>query len=76
MELTLNNLQRLICHKIQPTNQPTIVSLTDRAAEVKGDTKHKYSKLHCNQNRHYNFLSLHISDEDYELLFFSQWKKI
>ena len=23
MDLALNNLQRLICHKIQPTNQPT-----------------------------------------------------
>ena len=22
-ELVLNNLQELICHKIQPTNQPT-----------------------------------------------------
>ena len=24
MDLALNNLQRLICHKTQPTNQPTI----------------------------------------------------
>ena len=24
MDLALNNLQRLICHKNQPTNQPTI----------------------------------------------------
>ena len=23
MDLALNNQQRLICHKIQPTNQPT-----------------------------------------------------
>ena len=23
MDLALNNLQRLICHKTQPTNQPT-----------------------------------------------------
>ena len=23
MDLALNNLQRLICHKSQPTNQPT-----------------------------------------------------
>ena len=23
IDLALNNLQRLICHKIQPTNQPT-----------------------------------------------------
>ena len=23
MNLTLNNLQNLICHKIQPTNEPT-----------------------------------------------------
>ena len=28
MDLSLNNLQRLICHKTQPTNQPTILSLT------------------------------------------------
>ena len=25
MDLALNNLQRLICHKIQPTNQPLIL---------------------------------------------------
>ena len=25
MDLTLNNLQRLICHKTLPTNQPTII---------------------------------------------------
>ena len=25
MDLALNNLQRFICHKIQPTNQPTMV---------------------------------------------------
>ena len=24
MDLALNNLQRLICHKTQPTNQPTV----------------------------------------------------
>ena len=24
MDLTLNNLQRLICHKTQPTNQQTV----------------------------------------------------
>ena len=23
MDLALNNLQRLVCHKIQPTSQPT-----------------------------------------------------
>ena len=26
MDLALNNLQRLICHKNQPTNQPTVPS--------------------------------------------------
>ena len=29
MDLTLNNLQRLIYHKIQPTNQPTFSSAND-----------------------------------------------
>ena len=29
MDLALNNLQRLICHKIQPTNQPTNDCFTD-----------------------------------------------
>ena len=29
MDLALNNLQRLICHKIQPTNQPTNQPRTD-----------------------------------------------
>ena len=26
MDLVLNNLQRLICHKIQPTNEITVTS--------------------------------------------------
>ena len=25
MDLALNNLQRLMCHKTQPINQPTII---------------------------------------------------
>ena len=28
MDLALNNLQRLLCHKTQPTNQPTNQHLT------------------------------------------------
>ena len=27
MDLALNNLQRLICHKTQPTNQPNLPNL-------------------------------------------------
>ena len=27
MDLALNNLQRLICHKTKPTNQPTNLSM-------------------------------------------------
>ena len=29
MDLALNNLQRLICHNIQTTNQPSVNMLTD-----------------------------------------------
>ena len=37
MDLALNNLQRLICHKTQTTNQPTFYSPTNLKAKIHFD---------------------------------------
>ena len=33
MDLAINNLQRLICHKTQPNNQPTFNFSTEKSTE-------------------------------------------
>ena len=45
MDLVLNNLQRLICHKIQPINQPTNlkIDLASHLAHGWVNTYNKYS---------------------------------
>ena len=40
MDLALNNLQRLICHKTQPTNQPT-----NQQMQIQANTKHRQTLL-------------------------------
>ena len=37
MNLTLNNQQRLICHKIQTTNQPITARYTIQTQKIKSD---------------------------------------
>ena len=45
MDLALNNLQRLICHKIQPTNQPTNLSIYLCVCVYVGVNKRKINSL-------------------------------
>ena len=40
MDLALNNLQRLICHKTQPTNQPTNLMLKSVPAQSARDLEY------------------------------------
>ena len=50
MDLTLNNLQRLICHKTQPTNQIAIIKnhsyliLVQKSKKLKNKTKQNKTK--------------------------------
>ena len=47
MDLTLNNLLGLICHKIQPTNQPEVQERRQGELEIKGriDASHTTALL-------------------------------
>ena len=51
MDLALNNLQRLICHKTQPTNQ-----LTNQPRHLSGNLKK--SKFTCTEIKTKIFISL------------------
>ena len=42
MDLALNNLQRLICHKTQTTNQPTIQVKVNNCLKKKCKTRHDW----------------------------------
>ena len=57
MDLALNNLQRLICHKTQPTNQPTS-SITIPCIR---EGKYFASLLICRQN-HKDYLKIDVTD--------------
>ena len=49
MNLALNNLQRLVCHKTQPTNQPT--------NQLKFETKPKFLCLPYTKQRKFFFFT-------------------
>ena len=45
MYLALNNLQRLICHKNQPTNQPTDLTRGWKSEDESGLSRLKHFKI-------------------------------
>ena len=54
MDLALNNLQRLICHIIQPTNQPTLQKIIICYYE------HEITKYKKVKKRKFNFQNLQL----------------
>ena len=63
MDLALNNIQRLICHKTQPTNQPThFFSLVNK---VKW-----FQELQCITNNSIKHLSFIYTQLDVKIVLF------
>ena len=59
MDLELNNLLRLICHKTQPTNQPTcnfLIMEGDMYALIDNAKNYKFP-LHNSSNRKREYLA-------------------